>query len=259
MKKLIPLLVAATLLAGCATNARQAVLQARHDATQSITKVELIYNEQDQLVVMDGGGSGFTGMAGLLGPVGLLVAAGVDAGSRGTMADRTDRRSKEFMAAMKNSGMTLSLNRQFAEQLAARLEGSGREVKLTPAKRATGKLSEMQVPDLQPTTGYNTLILRITTGYGAPDTTSSYTPVIVVEQLLKDEQQSVLYQTNHTPRVGEPTYFLYDGLLKDTAGAYEGLKQGLATTVQPAYLGMFGEDGARLVRAATAQAESSAK
>ena len=88
------LLVAAALLSGCATNTSQPVLKARYEAARSIEKVELIYNEEDQLIVTDGGGSGLTGFAGLLGPIGAILALTVDTSSRMGMAARTDQRSK---------------------------------------------------------------------------------------------------------------------------------------------------------------------
>jgi len=253
LKTLTPLLVAAALLSGCATNTAQPALQARHEATRAIEKVELIYNVEDQLIVTDGGGSGLTGFAGLLGPIGAILALTIDTNSRMSMADRTDRRSKEFTAAVRNSGAAMALNRKFAEQLAARLRESGREVKVTPFMRATGQLAEMQVPELRPTPGYSTLILRITTAYGASDATSSFKPFVLVEQLLRNEQQAVVHQTSSFADVTEPTYFLYEGLLKDTAGAHEGLKQGLDRVVQPAYAGMFGDDEPRATRSATTQ------
>jgi len=257
LKALISLLVAAALLSGCATSTSQPALQTRHVATRSIEKVELVYNEEDQLIVTDGGGSGLTGFAGFLGPIGALLALSIDTNSRMTMAARTDQRSKEFTAAVKNSGATMALNRQFAERLAARLRDSGREVKLTPFMRATGQLAEMQVPELRPTPGYSTLILRITTAYSAADATSSFKPFVLVEQLLRNEQQAVVHQASSFADVTEPTYFMYDGLLKDTAAAHQGLKQGLDRVVQPAYAGMFGDDEPRTVRAASTQTAAS--
>jgi hypothetical protein len=233
-------------------------MKARYEAARSIEKVELIYNEEDQLIVTDGGGSGLTGFAGLLGPIGAILALTIDTNSRMTMAARTDQRSKEFTAAVRNSGATMTLNRRFAERLAARLRDSGREVKVTPFMRATGQLAEMQVPELRPTPGYSTLILRITTAYGASDATSSFKPFVLVEQLLRNEQQAVVHQTSSFADVTEPTYFLYEGLLKDTAGAHQGLRQGLDRIVQPAYAGMFGDDEPRTVRTATTQTAASA-
>ena len=250
LKALFFLLVAAALLSGCATNTAAPVPPTRHDVARSIEKVELIYNQEDQLIVTDGGGSGLTGFAGFLGPLAALVAISVDTNSRLTMAARTDQRSKEFTAAVKNSGVTMGLNRQFAERLAARLRDSGREVKLTPFFRATGEHAQMQVQELQPTPGYSTLILRITTSYGAADATSSFKPYVWVEQLLRDEKQSVVGQTLQVADLSEPTYLLYDGLLKDTAGAREGLKRGLDQIVQPAYVSLFGEDEPRKASAA---------
>ncbi|MDQ0591346.1 hypothetical protein [Variovorax paradoxus] len=241
MKTLVSLLFSAALLAGCATSTPEPAPEVGHDATRSITRIELVYNEQDQLSVMDGGGSAIMGWAGVFGPVGTLVALGVEVGTRVTMASRIERRSKEFTAAVKNSG-AMPLNRQFAEQLAARLRAGGREVKLTPAARVDGELARMQAPGFEPTPGYSTLLVRVTTTYGAPDMTSSFKPFVAIEQSLQDEQQAVLHQTTHTSDLEEPAYLAYDGLLQDTAKAQEGLRQGLAGIVQPAYAGMFGED-----------------
>src|SRR5689334_13936655 len=102
LQKLTSLIVATALLAGCAADASKPTLLARQEATRSAAKVELIYNEEDQLIVTDGGGSGLTGFAGLLlGPIGALLALSIDTNSRMTMAARTDQRSKEFTAAVR--------------------------------------------------------------------------------------------------------------------------------------------------------------
>jgi len=241
MKALVSLLVSAALLAGCATSTPEPAPQVRHDATRSINKIELVYNDQDQLTVMDGGGSAIMGWAGVFGPVGTLVALGVEVGTRVTKASRMERRTLEFTAAVKNSGAT-SLNRQFAEQLAARLRTAGREIKLTPVPRVEGELAQLQAVGFQPTPGYSTLTVRVTTIYSAPDMTSSFKPFVAIEQSLKNEQQAVLYQTTHTSDLEEPTFLAYDGLLQDTAKAQEGLRQGLSRILHTAYAGMFGED-----------------
>ena len=243
MKTLVPLLAAAALLAGCAASTPQTAQQTRPEATRSLAKIELLYNEEDQFTVVDGGGSAVAGFAGLLGPVGTLVALGFEVGSRATLADRKERRSKEFTAAAKNDGAaSASLSRQFAERFAQRLRESGREVKLTPAYRVNGPVAEMQALGHRPTPGYSTLTMRITAAYGAPDATSSFKPFVAVEQVLRNEQQSVVYQATHTADLEEPAYFMYEGLIQDIAGAREGLRRGFAQAVQPAYTVMFGDD-----------------
>ena len=250
MKTLVFLLAAAALLAGCATH--QPELQARPEATRSLAKIELLYNEEDQFTVVDGGGSAIVGLAGFLGPVGTLVSLGFEVGSRANLGERNARRSKEFMAALKNDSTAApSLSRQFAENFAARLRESGREVKLTPAYRVNGPVAEMRALGHRPTPGYGTLTMRITAAYGAPDSTSSFKPFVAVEQVLRDEQQSVVHQATHTADLAQPAYFMYEGLLQDSKGAREGLRQGFAQAVQPAYSVMFGADEPRL--AATAE------
>ena len=247
MKLLVPLLVAAALLAGCATSATQTALQPRPDATRSLAKIELLYNEEDQFTVVDGGGSAIMGFAGLLGPAGTLVSLGFEVGSRATRADRTARRSKEFTAAVKNdSAAAQTLSRQFAEQFAARLRESGREVTLIPAFRVNGPVAEMQALGHRPAPGYSTLTMRITAAYGAPDATSSFKPFVAVEQVLRNEQQAVVHQATHTADLAAPTYYMYDGLLQDVPGAREGLRRGFVQAVQPAYAAMFGEDEPRM-------------
>jgi hypothetical protein len=126
--------------------------------------------------------------------------------------------------------------------LAARLRTGGREVKLTPALRVDGGLAQLQAVGFQPTPGYSTLTVRVTTIYSAPDMTSSFKPFVAIEQTLRNEQQAVLYQTTHTSDLEEPTFLAYDGLLQNTAKAQEGLRQGLSRILHTAYAGMFGED-----------------
>jgi hypothetical protein len=253
MKALVPLLAAAAvLLSGCAaTRAPEPSPQARHDATRTATRIELVYNDEDLLTVMDGGGSAIVGWAGVFGPVGTLVALGVEVGTRVTRAERIERRTGEFTTRVKQGG-AVPLNRHFADLVAARLRASGREVKLTPVARVDRPDDVLQAPGFEPTPGYSTLIMRVTTTYGAADMTSSYKPFVAIEQALKNEHQAVLHQTTQTADLDEPAFLAYDGLLQDTTKAQEGLRRGLSQILRPAYAGMFGEDASpQLARAET--------
>lgn len=242
MKTLVSLMAAAAvLLSGCASTRSAEPAPVRPEATRSVEKIELVYNDEDLLTVMDGGGSAIAGWAGVFGPVGTLVALGVEVGTRVTREDRIERRSGEFTTAVKKSGAA-PLNRHFAELLAARLRSAGREVRITPVPRVDRLLDVLQVPGFQPTPGYSPLIVRVTTTYGAPDMTSSYKPFVAIEQSLKTEQQAVIFQTTHTSDLEEPAFLAYEGMLQDTAKAQDGLRRGLSQILQPAYAGMFGED-----------------
>jgi hypothetical protein len=227
------------LLSSRGTGPDKAALQARKDATNKLPKIELLYNEQDDLVVMDLGGSNMTGMAGLLGPIGLLMAAGIDASSKLSMAERTEKRSKEFTSVVQKNATGGGLNRQFAEQLASRIRAGGREVKVTPTKRAIGALSKMSTPDTQPSPDYAPLVIRITTGYGAKDATSSFQPFIDIGYQLKNAEKIVVYQSSYVKRPDQPSYFTYDALLTQHAAAREGLVLGLAGAVDSVYRGLF--------------------
>lgn len=241
MKKLIALFSAAIVLAGCASGPDKAALQARKEALATISKIEIFYNGKDELGVIDGGGSSMTGMAGLFGPIGLLVAVGVDAGSKLTLAERAEARSKEFTAMIGKSETAQTLNRQFAEELATRIRASGKEVKITPVQRIKGgDLASSKIPDIQFTPGYAPLFLRITTGYGAKDALSSYRPVIVIEQALKrDGQEKTLYQNTFTSPTDEPTYMAYSTLLERNKEAHDGLRRGMVNAADTVYKSMF--------------------
>jgi len=251
MNALVALLAAAAvLLSGCAaTRSPEPAPQARHEATRTATRIALVYNDEDLLTVMDGGGSAIVGWAGVFGPVGTLVALGVEVGTRVTRAERIERRTGEFTTRAKQGG-AVPLNRHFADLLAARLRAEGREVRLVPVARVERLDDVLQAPGFAPTPGYHTLVVRITTTYGAADMTSSYKPFVAIEQSLKNENQAVLHQTTHTADLEEPAFLAYDGLLQDTAKAQDGLRRGLSQILRPAYAGMFGGDASsQLARA----------
>ena len=241
MKKLIALLTAGVMLAGCAAGPDKVALQAQRDAIAKIAKIEIFYNGDDELGVLDGGGSNMTGLAGLFGPIGLLVAVGVHANSRLTMAERAQARSKEFTTAVAKSGSEQTLNRQFAEALAAPIRATGKDVKITPTQRIkAGDLDSEGIPEVQITPGYAPLILRITTGYVAKDALSSYRPTIVIEQALKrDGQERPLYKNTFTSPVEEPSYMSYSTILDKNKEAHDGLRRGMVSAAEAVYKSMF--------------------
>lgn len=239
MKKLLALSTVIAMLVGCAAAPDNSALMARKEAVAAVSKVEIFYNGQDELAVIDRGGSSMTGMAGLFGPVGMLMALGADAGSKLTMAERAEARSKAFTAAVDQGTSPRTLNQQFAESLASRIRATGREVRLTPTKRISGDLSKSTFPETQFTAGYTPLVVRITTGYGASDAMSMYRPIIVVEQSLKNGDPTRVHQNIYRSQRDEPSYMRYDSLLEQHAAAHEGLRQGLAAAVDPVYQRMF--------------------
>ena len=240
MKKLWALFIAALLLAGCASGPDTAALDSRKTELATMPKIEIFYNDKDELVVMDGGGSSMAGLGGIFGPVGMLFALGADAASKLTLAERAEARSKEFSALVSKSETAQTLNRQFAEELATRIRAGGKEVKVTPVQRIKGDLGSASMPDASFTAGYAPLVLRITTGYGAKDATSSYRPIIVIEQALKrDGQQKALYQNTFTSPGDEPNYMAYSSLLERNKEAHDGLRRGMVNAADAIYKSMF--------------------
>ncbi len=173
------------------------------------------------------------------GPDKAALQARKDATSKLSMAERTEKRSKEFTVAVQKDAPAPGLNKQFAEQLAERIRAGGREVKVTPTKRATGALSRMSTPDALINPDYAPLTVRITTGYGAKDATSSFQPMITIEYQLKQDEKVVVHQSSYVKRPDEPTYFTYGALLDQHAAARQGLTVGLTSAVDPIYRGLF--------------------
>lgn len=240
MKKLLALLTVVLLLAGCATKPDTAALDSRRAALATMPKIEIFYNDKEELVVIDGGGSSMVGMAGIFGPLGMLAVLGADAASKLTFAERAAARSKEFTALIGKNETAQNLNRQFAEELAARIRGGGKEVKVTPIQRIKGDLGSGNMPDASFTDGYAPLVLRITTGYGATDALSRYRPIIVIEQALKrDGQEKALYQSTFTSPANEPNYLAYSSLLERHKEAYDGLRREMVNAADPIYRSMF--------------------
>ena len=239
MKNLFVLLTVVSVLAGCATAPdNSAALQARKDTIAAVSKVEIFYNGDDELVVIDAGGSGMAGMGGLFGPIGQLMAIGADAASKLSVAERAEARSKEFTAAVKGGTSPRTLNQQFAEKLATHIQATGREVKITPIPRAKGELA-IAFPEVAVTPGYTALLVRITTGYGAVDALSSYRPTIVIEQSLKNVERRNVYFDIYKADIGEPNYMMYGTLLEQHVAAHEGLRQGLVAVADPVSRRMF--------------------
>lgn len=240
MKKLLGLLTVALLLVGCATKPDTASLDSRRAALATMPKIEIFYNDKEELVVIDSGGSSMAGMAGIFGPIGMLVALGADAASKLTFAERAETRSKEFTALVGKSETPQTLNRQFVEELAARIRAGGKEVKVTPVQRIKGDLDSGNMPDASFTDGYAPLVLRITTGYGATDALSRYKPVIVVEQALKrDGQEKALYRSTFTSPADEPNYMAYSTLLERNKEAHDGLRREMVNAADLIYKSMF--------------------
>lgn len=243
MRKLVSIIIGITLLAGCAVRPPAYVTQKQSNqhAIEKIQKIEILYHADDEYPIIDRGGSGMTGMAGLLGPVGLLIAVGADAGSKLSVAERAASRSKEFTKAIHVSFPDQGLNSQFANKLADLLRASGRTVRLTQVERPVGNdiLSMSTIKGVQQSEGYAPLVLRITTGYGADSATSSYRPILVTEYVLKDEAKKVLVENKETSNEGEKTYLTYQGLLEDHIEAREQLRHGLMSLAAVAYKKMF--------------------
>lgn len=243
MKKLISVAIIVALLSGCATQTPAYVMQKKNSrqAIEKIRNVEIFYHADDDYTVVDRGGSGMTGMAGLLGPVGLLVALGADAGSKMTVAERAKERTKEFSSAMRSSLPDGGLNAQFANKLADLLRESGRTVKLTQIERPSGseRLAASTAKNLNLTEDFAPVVLRITAGFGAESATSSYKPFVAAEYVLKNTAGNVLVENRETINNDSKTYMTYQGLLEDHKEAGEMLRKDILLLALVAHKKLF--------------------
>lgn len=230
MKKPASLVVAlltsvSLLVTGCASAPQsKPVAQnelARKDI-EKITRVEIFYHPA-HYGVMDLGGSGAAGMSGAFGIFGLMAGLALHANSKLTVVERTEARSKEFTALLKDKG-TPDVNAAQAEYLAELIRKSGREVILTSVKRPTGETPLMDVttasssdaatavPVALNQPGTARLILRLTSAYGAESATSSYQSLMITDAVLRDASGKRLVSMELTKKDNGETYSTFESL-----------------------------------------------
>jgi hypothetical protein len=241
MKKILLGLGILALVSGCANNAPAPPSQKEiHQAAiRNIKNVEILYHP-DRYVVMDLGGSGGTGMGGLFGPIGMLVALGVDAGSKLTFAERAEARSKEFTAAVRASYPGRDLDAEFADKLADLLRKQGRTVSLTKIERPAGDPLGIgaEYHAMHSSAADANVVLRITTGYGAASATSSYEPLIVVEYALVQNKR-ILVDGKISINDGKKSYLTFPELLGNHKEAVDEISRILSAVAERADNNMF--------------------
>ncbi|MCA1323768.1 hypothetical protein [Herbaspirillum sp. alder98] len=225
MKKTSSLLVTVTacivfLISGCASAPKQVEQKerARKDI-EKITAVEIFYHPT-HYVVMDLGGSSVSGIGGIFGVFGAIAGAAIEASSKLTFKERTEARSKEFMALLKDA-KTPDLNAAQAEYLATLIRKSGREVIVTAVERPTQETSLMDVKDGEP--GVARLILRVTSGYTAETATASYKSTAITEFALRNPTGKRLVSMELSKRDNGETYSTFDSLKAASTVAAESL------------------------------------
>lgn len=234
------LLISSTLGA-CASNSKQDYrlrLRAAAAAATAQSKLELFYDVDEEIVVVDSGTSNMLGMAGIFGFVGLIAATAAAGANAATTVDRTKARSKEFTNKLREDAAALDINRRFVEAYASTLRAEGKDVVLTPlTSRAKGGVPKM--PDgLERREGYAALVVRLTKGYSAPDSASSYSMVAVVEQALYGEAGALIHDGTRKLS-GGPTYTFYASLLTNRREAFEAIDAAIMGSVEGARRSLF--------------------
>jgi len=228
---------------GCtfAPQASPSQKEVNHDAIGRISSVEIFYHPAEYSVV-DLGGSKASQMAGAFGVLGMFAILAAEAGSKLTAVERTEARSKEFDQLIQADRMA-DIHHVQAQQLAALIQGTGREVKLTKIARPSGgkSLASSTQPELRFNKGYAPLLLRVTTGYGAESATAAYKSIALTEFALLDagSHKQVLVADQLKKRDNGVTYQTFDGLKSSRALAVESLQRDLGEAAQLVFNATF--------------------
>lgn len=245
MSKFLSVLLALSIVlsVGCATAPQPSPSQkeVHRYAIERISKVEIFYHPAEYSVV-DLGGSKASQMAGVFGLFGMFAILAAEAGSKLTAVERTEARSQEFDQLIQADKMA-DIHLAQAQQLAALIQGTGREVKLTKIERPSGgkSLAVSTQPKLDFTEGYAPLLLRVTTGYGAESATASYKSIALTEFALFDagSHKQVLVTAQLKKRDNGVTYQTFDGLKSSRALAVESLQRDLGEAAQLVFNATF--------------------
>lgn len=222
-KKPICAIIAILTISGCATHQRP--VAPNHDAdVVNIKKVELFYHSDSYAVVV--------GQAG-----GLLALASIGE------SNRIEQRSKALTEAIERDFPARKLNFAFAEKLADEIRKSGREVKLTEVNRPVGNADIFKTEHFRNaplTPGFAPLMLRVSTGYGAPSFMQSFESNVEVSYVLANQDRTVnLKHGQHWRRGTGSSFGAADTLIENHKQVYANFDFALTTLVPAVYSEIF--------------------
>jgi hypothetical protein len=222
MKKLISLLAMTFALFGCATqNIPQKKIN--EEKITAIKNVEIFYHEDSHAVIVQQSG-------------GLLALASLGE------ADRIERRTKAFTAAIEENFPEKDMNLSFAKALSEKLEQRGITVKMTKINRPVGNVNMVkttQFLNAPKTPGYAPLVFRFTTQFVAPSFMQGFRSATDVSFILLNEDGKTELVNTWEEHPGEETYSSFDDLLAANKVAYEKQKTDLLSVVPKVYGDIF--------------------
>lgn len=227
--KIIAAAVAVSVFAGCAT-APKPILSPQQKADygarlERIKSVEILYSEKDAITVVDGGGSDSIGLAGLLGPIGLLAAVVADGASKVSRTDRAKERTTEFRTKVMAELPTSNLSRDFAEHVAEKLKARGMEVRLTPLSGSRPGFDLATYPEVANVApGRAALVLWNSPGITAESATAAYKTSAVVDFYCQDADKKKIVD-GQLRSTGEDVGRSFSGLLADVKPVYESVRK----------------------------------
>ncbi|TAG25300.1 MAG: hypothetical protein EAZ37_13300 [Burkholderiales bacterium] len=216
-------------LTGCASAPQKQVLsvQEKADYAQRIARiksVDILYSNDNHVVVLDGGGSGSVGMAGLLGPVGLLAAVAIDGASKLSKEERSKARSKEFSDKVRSELPSANLSKDFADQVASKLRDRGMEVTVTPLTSSRTSADLATYPELANiAAGRAAVVIWNNPGLTAESATSAYVTSAVIDYYCADADKTKILD-GRIVRRGDSVARTFQGLMDPISQTYSSLR-----------------------------------
>jgi hypothetical protein len=229
IKKLSVMVFSLLVLVGCASVPPKQVLSAQEkenyrERISRMKSVDILYSNDNGIVVLDGGGSGGVGLAGLLGPIGFLTAIAIDAASKRSKEERARVRGKEFSDKVRADLPEANLSKDFAEQVANKLLERGIEVALSPLTSNRTSADLATYPELAKVAANRaSIVIWNNPGITAESATSAYITTAVTDFYCADVDK-VKILDGQILRRGDTVGRTFQGLKDNIDATYSALR-----------------------------------
>jgi hypothetical protein len=191
---------------------------------ENIKKVEILYSNDNGIVVLDQGGSGVAGLGGLLGPIGAIAAAAADAASKKNAAERAKTRSVEYAKKVREVLPQYNLSRDYAEAVASKIRSTGREAVIKPLVSERSATDLAKYPELTSVEkGSAAIVIWNNPGFFAESATSAYVASTGIDYYCQDSE-GVKIVDGRILRRGAEVSSTYSNLLDDISNSYQKLR-----------------------------------
>lgn len=238
IRKLIVIIVAGAILAGCATNA--STKESNKHQIQAIKQVQIIYPKKDRFYTSYvGGTTNVAQVSGIFGVLGTLIGTAVDLATVAGTGQQIKNRSEAFTEKAISVNQSPSyMNELVVNKLKAEFEKNGYKVVTKQVELSTDKELPSLIKSGEKIEGYSNLIVNVTSGYYANGLSKPYYPVNVVKYVLLNDNQQLFDGTTGTPNL-KKSYNSYDEIMNDFDNALNTLKTDLEPAGSEVYKRIF--------------------